>query len=70
MNCSIHDQKNQSDSLSQPSNITYLNKIFFNIKNGRYEIMIMWFLLIATIVLMLLLVISNVEDDLETQRVL
>jgi hypothetical protein len=47
-----------------------INRMFFNIKNDSFEIMIMWFLLIITIVILLSLVISDIDDRLETQRVI
>jgi hypothetical protein len=47
-----------------------LNKIYFNIKNGSYEVILMWMLLIMTIVISLLLVISELEDSEETRRVI
>lgn len=45
-------------------------KLFFWIKNTPIEIYLMWFLLIATIILVLCLVMTNVEDRQETERVL
>ena len=46
------------------------NRIFFNIKNNNYEILIMWFLFIVTIIILLSLVISDIDDRLETERVI
>lgn len=54
-------------SLASPS---LLNRIFFNIKNENYEVMVMWFLIITTIILTLSLVVMDAEDRAETERVL
>jgi hypothetical protein len=47
-----------------------INNIFFNIKNGTYELTIMWCLIITTIILLLSLLIKDANDELETERVL
>lgn len=51
-------------------NKPFFNNIFFNIKNGSYEITVMWCLLIITIVVLLSLLIKDADDKAETERVL
>ena len=52
------------------SNAPIFAKIFFNVQNNSYEVFVMWFLLISTIVLVLSLVVADADDRLETERVL
>jgi hypothetical protein len=49
---------------------SFLNSIYFHIKNSSYEISIMWCLIITTIILLLSLVIKDAEDEEEVLRVL
>jgi hypothetical protein len=52
------------------SNLSFLNKIFFNIQNNSYEIKIMWCLIVTTIILLLSLLLTNANDEEETLRVI
>jgi hypothetical protein len=46
------------------------NRMFFYLKNSSFEIYVMWFLLIATIIIILSLVVGDADDRYETERVL
>lgn len=47
-----------------------MSYLLFEIKNNNYEIFIMWFLLISTILLLLCLLVIDVHDQDEVYRVI
>ena len=69
-NGSSYTDPSQSYGNCQSPSLFNLNKLFFNIKNSNYEVVVMWFLLITTIVIILSLVVSDAEDRAETERAL
>ncbi|VBB18360.1 hypothetical protein YASMINEVIRUS_823 [Yasminevirus sp. GU-2018] len=64
----ISNSYNNFDCNFQSPSLLNLNKLFFNIKNGNYEVVVMWFLLITTIVIILALAVSDADDRAETER--
>lgn len=73
----VNNMNNKPNNFNNYNKQTYkwynspvFNSIFFNIKNNDYEILIMWFLLVTTIIILLSLVISDIDDRLETERVI
>src|SRR5437016_5923076 len=69
--CQLNSNLNsKSNSKSNICNRPFFNKIFFNIKNEPYEIIIMWSVLIITILLLLLLLFDSVVNEQERLRVL
>lgn len=60
--------QSKTENNSSPLLNDNVNKMYFNIKNDNYDILIMWFLLVATIILLLSLVISDADDKFETER--
>ena len=52
------------------TNRPFLNRIFFNIQNEPYEIIIMWSLLIITVLLLVLLLFDSIFNEEERLRVL
>lgn len=47
-----------------------INKIFFEIKNTKCEIYLMWFILVITIFILICLLFSDSHDWYETKRII
>lgn len=66
----INKMKQKSFYGTNIVNKPLINNIFFNIKNGSYEVNSMWCVLIITIFLLLSLLIKNANDEEETMNVI
>ena len=64
----LEDKLNNKNSYCGKINGPFFSNLFFIIQNGKYEIYLMWCIIITTIILLLSLCIDNANDDIETAR--